>query len=137
MMSALAKRYLQPLMVNREGLPQEITMRILYVHASFVPPPTNLETDRFYLLSQDLEGDVLQPVWFRTPEEVEAVFGPGSYPVYTAGRFRYHWFLSWRYQGVRQRLATFWFYLRKGWALCREYRYDCIVAYSHMTPGLC
>jgi glycosyltransferase involved in cell wall biosynthesis len=112
-------------------------MRILYVHATFVPPPTKLETDRFYLLSQELEGDVLQPVWFRTPEEVEAVFGPGSYPVYTAGRFRYHWFLSLRYQGVFQRLATFRFYLRKGLALCRERHYDCIVVYSHMTPALC
>ena len=112
-------------------------MRILYVHATFVPPPTNLETDRFYLLSQELEGDVLQPVWFRTPEEVEAIFGPGSYPVYTVGRFRYHWFLSLRYQGACQRLATFWFYLRKGLALYRERRYDCIVAYSHMTTGVC
>jgi glycosyltransferase involved in cell wall biosynthesis len=112
-------------------------MRILYVHATFVPPPTNLQTDRFYLLSEELEGDVLQPVWFRTPEEVEAVFGPGSYPVYTAGRFRYHWHLSWRYQGIRQRVATFWFYLRKGLALNREHRYDCIVAYSHMTTGVC
>jgi glycosyltransferase involved in cell wall biosynthesis len=112
-------------------------MRILYVHATFVPPPTNLQTDRFYLLSEELEGDVLQPVWFRTPEEVEAVFGPGSYPVYTVGRFRYHWHLSWRYQGIRQRVATFWFYLQKGLALNREHRYDCIVAYSHMTTGLC
>jgi len=112
-------------------------LRILYVHATFVPPPTNLQTDRFNLLSQELEGDVLQPVWFRKPEEVEAVFGPGSYPVYTVGRFRYHFFLSWRYQGIRQRLATFWFYLRKGTALYRERRYDCIVAYSHMTTGVC
>ncbi|HEY2842200.1 MAG TPA: glycosyltransferase family 4 protein [Bryobacteraceae bacterium] len=111
--------------------------RILYVHASFVPPPTQLDTDRFYLLSETLEGDVLQPVWFRKPEEVEALFGPGSYPVYTSGRFRYHWFLSWRYSGVRQRLATFWFYLRKGLELHRERRYECIVAYSHMTTGLC
>ncbi len=112
-------------------------MRILYVHATFVPPPANLETDRFYLLSQSLEGDVLQPVWFRTPEEVEAIFGPGSYPVYTAGRFRYHWFLSGRYQGVRQRIATFKFYLHKGLALLRERPYDCIVAYSHMTTAVC
>ena len=111
-------------------------IRILYVHATFVPPPTDLETDRFYLLSKDLEGDVLQPVWFRTPEEVEAVFGPGSYPVYTAGRFRYHWFLAYRYQGVRQKLACFRFYLSKGLALYRERRYDCIVAYSHMTTGV-
>jgi len=111
-------------------------MRILYVHSTLVPPSTNLGTDRFYLLSETLDGDVLQPSWYRTPEEVEAVFGPGSYPVYTAGRFRYHWCLS-RYQGIRQRLATFSFYLSKGLALKRERRYDCIMAYSHMTTGLC
>ena len=88
-------------------------MRILYVHATLVPPPTNLKTDRFYLLSEELEGDVLQPIWFSTPEQVEAVFGPGSYPVYTAGRFRYHWFLS-RHRGIRQKIATFSSMCEKG-----------------------
>lgn len=113
-------------------------MRMLYVHATLVPPPTDLKTDRFFLLSEHLEGDVLQPVWFRKPEEVEAVFGPGSYPVYTAGRFRYHWFLAWRHKGVlRQRLAIFWFYVRKGMELHRKQPFDCILAYSHMTTGLC
>ncbi len=110
-------------------------MRILYVHSTVLPPPTDQQTDRFYLLSSDLEGDVLQPVWFRTPEEVEAVFGPGSYPVHTVGRFRYHWFLS-PARGIRERLATFRFYLRKGRELHRERPFDCIVAYSHMTTGL-
>jgi glycosyltransferase involved in cell wall biosynthesis len=117
--------------------PRKNDVRILYVNATLVPPPTDLKTDRFFLLSEQLEGDVLQPVWFRRPEEVEAVFGPGSYPVYTAGRFRYHWFLGWRRQGIWQRLAIFWFYLRKGMELHREQRFDCILAYSHMTTGLC
>ena len=112
-------------------------MRILYVHATTVPPPANIEVDRFYLLSQGLEGDILQPIWFRTPAEVEAVFGPGSYPVHTVGRFRYHWHLTSNIQGIRERVATFWFYLRKGLALCRQSHYDCIVAYSHMTTGVC
>jgi len=112
-------------------------MRILYVQATEVPPPTNAQADRFFLLSEKLEGDVLQPVWSRRPEELEAVFGPGSYPVYSSGRFRYHWFFASRYKGIRRRLATFWFILRKGMQLHRERRYDCIVAYSHMTTGLC
>jgi glycosyltransferase involved in cell wall biosynthesis len=111
-------------------------MRILYVHATFVPPPADEKMDRFFLLSDTLEGDVLQPIWLGSAEEVEAAFGPGSYPVYTRGRFRYHWFFAWRYKGVRQRLATFWFYLSKGLELNRERHYDCIVAYSHMTTAL-
>jgi glycosyltransferase involved in cell wall biosynthesis len=63
------------------------------------------------------------------------MFGPGSYPVHTVGKFRYHWFLS-PSRGVRERLATFRFYLRKGRELHRERPFDCIVAYSHMTTAL-
>jgi len=111
-------------------------MRILYVHSTVLPPPTDLRTDRFRLLSTALEGDVLQPIWFPTAGEVEAMFGPGSYPVYTVGRFRYHWFLS-PTRGFRKRLETFRFYLRKGRELHRERPFDCIVVYSHMTTALC
>jgi glycosyltransferase involved in cell wall biosynthesis len=110
-------------------------MRILYIHSTSMPPLPDLRTDRFFLLSEELEGDVLHPIWFRTPEEVEEMFGPGSYPVYTVGRFRYHWILS-PSEGIRGRLATFWFYIRKGIQLHKERRYECIVAYSHMTTGL-
>src|SRR5579871_4356963 len=113
-------------------------MRILYVHASYVPPPPpdSRHTDRFVLLSSELEGDVLQPVWYETPEEVEKSHGPGSYPVYTSGRFRYHWFFIARNGRHKPRWESFAFYLRKGLELCRENRYDCIVAYSHMTTAL-
>jgi glycosyltransferase involved in cell wall biosynthesis len=114
-----------------------ISMRILYVHGSFVPPPTNVKTDRFFLLSEKLEGDVIQPVWFKTPEEIEAVFGPGSYPVHQVGRFRYHWCFAWRYKGARGKLYLFWSCIAKGLQLCRSQRYDCIIAYSHMTTALC
>ncbi len=112
-------------------------MRIVYVHSTVLPPPTDPQTDRFRLLSETLEGDVLHPIWFRTPEEVEAVFGRGSYPVHTVGRFRYHWFLTPSARGIRSRLALFRFYVRKGRELYRERPFDCIVAYSHMTTGLC
>ena len=111
-------------------------MRILYVHSTVMPPPTDLKTDRFWLLSGVMEGDVLQPIWFERPDQVEALFGPGSYPVHTVGRFRYHWFLGNGSRGIRQRLATFRFYLKKGLELHRERHFDCIVAYSHMTTAL-
>jgi glycosyltransferase involved in cell wall biosynthesis len=101
-----------------------------------MPPPTDPQTDRFWLLSGVMEGDVLQPIWFQRPDQVEALFGLGSYPVHTVGKFRYHWFLGDGSRGIRQRLATFRFYLRKGLELHRERRFDCIVAYSHMTTGL-
>src|SRR5262249_44692069 len=102
----------------------------------FVPPPKDITTDRFLLLSEKLEGDILQPVWLQTPGEIEAMFGPRSYSEYRVGRFRYHWCFAWRYSGMRGRLYVFWFYLRKGLELCRHQRYDAIVAYSHMTTAV-
>ena len=112
-------------------------MRILYIHSTLVPPPSDQKKDRFLLLSKDLEGDVLQPVWFSTKEEIEAIFGPGSYPVYTVGRFRYHLFPAYNGNRVRNRFATFWFYLRTGFRVYRERGIDCIVVYSHLTTALC
>lgn len=111
-------------------------MRILYIHATLVPPGVETQTDRFFLLSKTLEGDVLQPTWFKSPEEVEAVFGPGSYPAYVCGNFRYHWFLAYKYHGIQRRLAQYWFYVRKGVQLHREKAFDCVVAYSHMITGV-
>jgi glycosyltransferase involved in cell wall biosynthesis len=111
-------------------------MRILYLQPSYVPPPTDVEMDRFFLLSEHLEGDILQPIWTAKAEDVENLYGPGSYPVFTRGRFGYHWLLEWPHRGLRTDLAVFRFFLRKGLALHREKRYDCIVVYSHLAPAL-
>jgi glycosyltransferase involved in cell wall biosynthesis len=111
-------------------------MRILYVQASWVPPPGDPQTDRFGFLSEHLEGDILQPVWFERPEQVEAEFGPGTYAEYTRARFQYHWFLSFRYRGWFRRVRGLWFYVRKGLEVHRRNPYDCIVVYSHMMPAL-
>jgi glycosyltransferase involved in cell wall biosynthesis len=111
-------------------------MRVLYIQASWVPPPQDPQSDRFFLLSETLGGDVLQPVWFHRPDQVEAEFGEGSYPEYDRGRFCFHWFLCFRRDGRRRRFGTFWFYLRKGLEIHRRRRYDCIVVYSHMAPAL-
>lgn len=92
--------------------------------------------DRFFLLSEHLDGDILQPIWGSRPEQVEAEYGPGSYPVYCSGEFRYHWWLGFRFQGFRRRLGLLWFFLRKGLSLFRERRYECIITYSHLAPAL-
>jgi len=112
-------------------------MRILHIHSTLVPPPRDQGTDRFSLMPDSLEGDSLQPIWFGTPEEVEAELGPGSFPVYVCGRFRYHFFMMNHPDGRRRsRLAQFWFYVRTGVRLHRERPFDCIISYSHMTTGL-
>jgi glycosyltransferase involved in cell wall biosynthesis len=110
--------------------------RILYLQPSYTPPSVDPEMDRFSHLSAELEGDVVQPVWWARPEQVEEVFGPGSYPVFTRGRFRYHWYLAWQHPPRQRRLRASWFLLRKGWEIYRQRGFDCIVAYSHMTNGL-
>ncbi len=99
--------------------------------ATYVPPPLDVEADRFGLLSEFLEGDVLQPIWTDTPEKLEGHFGPGTYPAMTRGRFRYHWFLGWKYSGLRRQFELWRFYLHKGLELNRQHKYDCIVVYSH------
>ena len=111
-------------------------MRILYLHGTPVPPPRESQADRFALLSECLDGDILHPIWFRTGQDVEREVGPGSYPVYQRGRFRYHWLLV-RHAGLRWRLDRLWFYFSTGLRLHRERHYDCIVIYSHMTVALC
>ena len=62
--------------------------------------------------------------------------GRDSYPVYTSGRFRYHWFLYHRPGMILPKLALFSFYLRKGFTLIRERRHGCVVSYSHMTNAV-
>jgi glycosyltransferase involved in cell wall biosynthesis len=110
--------------------------RILYLHPSFMPPPRKAAADRFAQLSAVLEGEVVQAIWFATPEEVEREFGPGSYPVLHRGQFRYHWFLAWRYRGIGLRLRSFRFFAGATLRLCRENKIDVLVAYSHMANGL-
>ena len=112
-------------------------MRILYIHANWVPPPVEPQRNRFSLLSAGLEGEVLQPVWFRKPEEVEQMYGPGSYPEYQGSRFRYHWFLAWRHKGLHRKMAGAWFYISKGLEIHRKRGFDCVITYGHMTTGLC
>ena len=110
--------------------------RILYLQSSFAPPPVDPQRDRFLLLSGELEGEVLQGVWFSEGKQVEELFGSQSYPAFRRGRFTYHWYLSWKHTGVLRRLATFWFFILRGWQLHREKPFDCIVAYAHMTNGM-
>jgi glycosyltransferase involved in cell wall biosynthesis len=100
-----------------------------------VPPPKNQQIDRFFLLSEHLEGDVLQPIWTRNPEHIRAAFGADAFPVYTSGRFRYHWLLQ-PAKGWRGTISSFLFCIREGLRIHREARIDCIVTYSHMTTAL-
>src|SRR5579862_3178644 len=112
-------------------------MRLLYLQTSPVPPPLDSSVDRWVLLSERLEGDVLQPLWANRAEQVENLFGPGSWPIYTRCRFRYRWLLAWRWTGLSRLLHTLQFYVAEGLRAHREKPIDCVMTYSHMTPALC
>ncbi|HEY4365567.1 MAG TPA: glycosyltransferase family 4 protein [Bryobacteraceae bacterium] len=112
-------------------------MRVLYIHGTNMPPPTDRKRDPFFLLSEKLEGDILQPIWFTEPAGVDKELGSGSYPVYQSGKFRYHWFLSGLTGGLKKKLALIWFYISTGLRIHREQPIDCVVTYSHMATGLC
>ena len=112
-------------------------MRLLYLQTSPVPPPKDSSADRFELLSGRLEGEVLQPVWYHSPEGAEEVFGKGAWPRFQRSRFHYRWFLAWRWTGVSRSLRTFWFYIAEGLRAHREAPIDCVMTYSHKVPALC
>jgi glycosyltransferase involved in cell wall biosynthesis len=110
--------------------------RILYLQPSLVPPPKDAARDRFFQLSDVLEGDIVQALWFRTPAEVEEHFGPGSYPILTRGSFRYHFLLLGLDLTAQDKLKTFWFFIQTTLSLHRHRPFDCLIAYSHLTTAL-
>jgi glycosyltransferase involved in cell wall biosynthesis len=113
-------------------------MRLLYLQASPVPPPVDPSMDRFVLLSRaGLNSEVLQPIWSREPEQIENLFGPGSWPRYLRANAEYRWFLAWRWTGIRRFLRTLSFYVSEGLRTHREKPIHCVMTYSHMTTALC
>jgi len=116
--------------------PGPAPLRILYILRGLVPPPVNARRDACWYLSHALEGDVLLPVWWGTEEAVRQKLGPQACPVHTVGRFHYHFLLAGRFQGIRQKVEMFRFFLRMGRRLHRAHRYHCIVVYGHMLTAL-
>jgi glycosyltransferase involved in cell wall biosynthesis len=111
-------------------------MRILYLHGTVVPPPRDPQRNRFAWLSPALEGDILQEIWFSSPEDFERVLGPNSFPVFQSKGFRYH-FLPSAKRGRRSKLALAWFFITEGLRIHREQGFDCVVAYSHTLTAIC
>ena len=113
-------------------------MRLLYLQTSAEPPPFDSSIDRFILLSEKLEGDVLQP-------DLVQRGGPGGKSLragllaglYTGAVFA----TTGRAHGAgRERAAfstPFGSISRKHRRVHREQPFDCVMVYSHMTTALC
>jgi len=113
-------------------------VRILCIFRGVVPPPKRGELTRFFHLPESLEGEVLLPVWCRTPQQVREDVGAESYPCHVVKRFRYHFLLAGRFgsEGVRHAIASFSFFLRSGIRLHKEKKLDCIFASGHTMTAL-
>lgn len=108
--------------------------RMLYILPGLVPPGENTSRDKHTYLSEIAEGEILLPVWWRNSAEASAYLQP-TFPVYRVGNFRYHQFPAFRLPAFLQRLDVFLFYLRRGWQLHRERKFDVIMAYGTNRPG--
>jgi glycosyltransferase involved in cell wall biosynthesis len=109
--------------------------RLLYLLPGLVPPQANQKLDRYFYLSQVCEGDILLPVWFRTPQMASERIGD-RYPIWSVGRFTYHYFLNYRFPAALRGIARFFFFIQRGLALHRQRRFDAIAAYGTNMPGL-
>jgi glycosyltransferase involved in cell wall biosynthesis len=109
--------------------------RLLYILRGMVPPRYDGERDVFTYLSEIAEGDVLLPVWWRSPEQADPHLR-SSFPKYRVGNFCYHQFLDLRYPRGLRRLARFLFYLRRGLQLHRQKQFDVITSYGTNLTGI-
>lgn len=114
-----------------------MTPRLLYLQTSPVPPTADATADRFALLSDNLRGEVLQPLWFTEAAQVTRALGKHSWPRFRRRNFTYRWILAWKKKGAARRLSIFWFYITEGLRAHQEEPLDCVMAYSHMTTAVC
>jgi glycosyltransferase involved in cell wall biosynthesis len=109
--------------------------RMLYLMPGLVPPQLDKRLDRYFYLSQILEGDILLPVWFATADRASQQLGE-RFPQWRVGRFTYHLYLNFKVPRALQGIARFFFFIRQGLALHRQRRFDVIAAYGANMPGL-
>jgi glycosyltransferase involved in cell wall biosynthesis len=109
--------------------------RLLYLSPGLTPPPDQVELDKFYYLSEVLEGDVLTPVWWKDEAEAKNKIG-NRFPKSKVRRFCHHLYLSYSVAKPLQDLGQLLFYIRKGLALHRAHRYDYIMSYGTSLTGI-
>lgn len=109
--------------------------RLLYLLPGLVPPGEDPARDKFTYLSQIASGDVLLPVWWKSPDSAPPYLRD-TFPIYSVGSFRYHMFLAYTLPLFVRRFAFFLFYVRQGLQLNREKHFDAIIAYGTNTTAI-
>jgi glycosyltransferase involved in cell wall biosynthesis len=128
----------QPAHPRRACAPGLKIMRILYVQPGLVPPPTDARTDKLFRVPLPVTGDILLPIWYRSPDEVRDSLGENAYPEYQMNQFTYHLCLTGNhgYGSAIQKIRIFWFYITRGLSLHRRKNYDCIMSYGWNVAGI-
>lgn len=112
--------------------------RVLYILPGPVPPNKNKSLEKMFFVNGDLAGDVLLPVWWRTPKDAESKLGPGSFPVYQVGSFNFHLFLLFRWAPALQPLARLLFTISAGRRIFKSgARYQVIMTYGNTLTAFC
>jgi glycosyltransferase involved in cell wall biosynthesis len=109
--------------------------RLLYIVPGPVPPQADEQRERYFYLSELVEGDLLLPVWFKSAGEARKDLGE-RFPVCRLGRFMVHMYLNDRLPAPLRSLGRFFFFIRRGLALHRRHKYDVMVAYGTNMPGV-
>lgn len=109
--------------------------RVLYILPGLVPPSENTSRDKHTYLSEIAEGEILLPVWWHSSAEAPPYL-QRTFPTYRVGNFRYHLFTAFHFPKFLWRLHVFLLYIRRGWHLHRQQKFDVIVAYGTNRPGL-
>jgi glycosyltransferase involved in cell wall biosynthesis len=110
-------------------------IRVLQVLPGPVPPPKDPTYSEMYHLGGDISGDVLQPTWAKSAEELREKIG--SFPTYQINNFTFHLHLAnYPIGTLRYKLDAFRFHLKTGLRLGRERHYDCVKSYGAGLTGL-
>jgi glycosyltransferase involved in cell wall biosynthesis len=109
--------------------------RLLYILPGLVPPDSDSRRDKFHYLSDICEGELLLPIWWSTADEVDAHLKDG-FPKYRVGRFCYHLFLFHEPPRILRKVATFFWYISRGFQLNQENKIDVIMTYGTNLPAL-
>jgi glycosyltransferase involved in cell wall biosynthesis len=111
--------------------------RVLFLLPGPVPPRRDEKKDRFYWLSQEIEGFVLLPVWWdRVRTVAEKLDVPESLEL-RRGNLTYRFFLQYAVPRPLWKLAALCFYLRHGLRFSRAGGgYDSIVCYGTNLTGI-
>jgi glycosyltransferase involved in cell wall biosynthesis len=113
----------------------ETMPRLLAILPGLVPPHPQQTYDKYFHLSEILEGDILLPVWWASADQASD-FLKQTFPLHQVGRFCYHMLLAYRIPQPLLSAAKVLFFVRQGLHLHRQQKFDYIHTFGTNAPGV-